>query len=134
MKDYLVDEQTALDDFNRWAETMGIDLEGLDEDDAADVARHRRRIVNAIKVGAATINDVGDEIAYKPQRSDVEPFKFYEPKGEAWLASDKSKKGHSIAQINAVLASVTRRPPKMFANLASVDYKFCQSVAVLFLG
>lgn len=135
MTDIKINQEIAAEDFDRWIETIGIDVTDLDDEDAADVSRHRRRIMNAIEAGNAEVSADGASITYRPTRSDgVESITFHEPTGEAWLAIDRKKKNHSIAQLHAVLASVTRQPPVVFSKLAAADYKFCQSVVSLFLG
>lgn len=104
-----------------------------DEEDVADFNRHKTRIIRAIMDGRAVISS--DSLTYTPSRSDdVGPITFYEPTGAAWLASDGKKKNHSIASLHAVQAQITRQPPVIFSKLRGADYKFCQSVAVIFLA
>jgi hypothetical protein len=123
----------AEQEFTRWADSMGIDIDtgAMAEDERGDFARFRDRIVRAIETGSAVVNDAG-ELSYTPTRSEgVADLTFYTPRGSAYLAS---KQTDGIRRLFDAAGDITRQPPAVFSKMHIADVKMVIAVTSLFLA
>jgi hypothetical protein len=138
VKGAIVARAVAEEEFDRWTEAMGLDLDlaDMDEDDRKGLAVERGRIVRALQRSHAVVNDEG-ELVFTPQRRKSrhkDPITFREQTGATLIATDRHKEGKNVAKLYAVLGDVCEVEQKVFAGLASSDAAFCRAVAQVFLG
>lgn len=136
-KDYVVDKETALHEFNAWAEEVDLDVsvEDLDQEDKIELEKHIRRIVNAIQIGALTFDDDGDAV-YTPRNKrskHKEPLKFRERTGASLMATDRKKAGNEVAKMYAMVADMTEKSPGAISGLCGVDIKVVESLFALLM-
>lgn len=132
-----IDTESAQAEFDRFVEVNRIDLstEGLDENDKQDSLKGQRDFVEAIKEGILTVDEVGIP-TYTPCMT--ENFEgsliFRRPKGDALSAMDLKKKNADVAKMYAAMATMTRKPSKIFTKMDYFDVKMCMLIAGFFLG
>ena len=136
-QEYKISEELAVDEFDRWAEAMDldIDLKGMDEEDKSAFAKQKRRIVLAIARGELILNDE-DEAVFTPANPKSlyrEPITFRERTGASLMAMDGQKKGRDAAKTYAVMGDITGLPPKTFAGLRGRDIKVCEALFALLM-
>lgn len=132
---YKIDEETAVDEFDRFAEEMDLDTElrGADDDDRNQFEKMKWRIVRAIRTGSLIINENGEAI-YTPQKSKYDqPLHFRERTGASAMAADGPKKGRDVAKSYAMMADLAQVEPKTFAKLVGVDIKVCEAIFSLLM-
>ena len=131
-----IDADTAEREFKRFTDAMEIDLdtEGLDDNDRRDNEISKRTIIKNIRSGDLIIND-RDLPEYTPKRSDrTEAIVFKEPTGAMLMAIDKKKDTAKVAQIHALLGSMTGNHENVFAKMAQSDVKVCSEILMTFLA
>ena len=115
------------------------DEEDMTPDDLEGFLIQKSRIVQRIKQGRATA-DLENETLTLNLRKEVDGISkvtFREPLGAAWskLGDGASRKNaNSILQVNKFLTEATDVPMSAFPKMKGSDYKFCNAVALLFLG
>jgi hypothetical protein len=129
----VVDRETANNEFERWAEAMRVDLdtEGLDENDARDLAKDRSVFVKAVMQGRLVVSEEGLAV-FTPEGGD--PITFHKPKGNAFTAMDKAKRTQDIGKIFKSMAAITRTAPVTFDKMDVADVKICMTILTLFLA
>lgn len=131
-----IDAETAEQELKRFTDAMELDLdvEGLDDNDRKDTENSVRLVIKNICSGDLVINS-NDLPEYTPKRSTrTEAIVFKEPTGATLMAIDKKKDTAKVAQIHALLGSITGNSEKVFANMAHSDVKVCSAVLMLFLA
>ena len=131
-----IDKETAELEFNRFIETMDLDmsLAGLSTEDKADLEDARGKVLTAIGRGSLVINDVGEPV-FTPQGSgDVAPITFHEPTGASLMDMDKAKKSADIRKTYLILGNLSGLHMNAFSALKMRDLKVCLAVLTLFLG
>lgn len=127
-----ISTEMALQEFDRWADEMDLDLNPLDMDekDAAQFNKQKRRIVSAIESGALIVNAAGEAV-YTPQNSKT-PYKeaitFHERTGASLMAMDGKGKNQDMAKTFAMMADIAGVNAKVFAGLVGVDAKTCEAI------
>jgi hypothetical protein len=137
MTEFKVDIETALREFDRFAETMDLDLDTseMDADDLAQYSKQKRRLLAAIQKGALVVNE-GGEMEYMPQNAKSkreEPLIFHERTGASLLAADGKKKNADGAKTYAVMADLCKVHPNVIAKLAGIDVKVCEAIYTLLM-
>lgn len=134
MNDHKVDQETALNEFNRFVDAMDLDIDEsrMDEEDRKSLDNVRSLFVRNVMSGHLVVDDKGQPV-YTP-RSGGDPITFYEPNGAALLAMDQKKKGHDVAKTYAVLAAITQLDVPRFSKMPMRDLKVCNAIMSLFLG
>ena len=129
-------KDVAEQELARFAVAMDLDLDppGLSEEDARDLEKHKRILIDALSCGALVIRETGEPEFRPTMEPEGEPIIFYEPTGATFLATDKRKKGEEMAKANVMLADMTRQPGARFARMKMRDYRVCQSLILLFLA
>lgn len=134
---FVVAEDVALDDFERFAECMDLDLDvsQMDADDLAGLAKQKSRIIKAMRIGALVISENGEAV-YTPQNprtKNKDPLTFRERSGASLMAMDGKKKGHDAAKTYAVMADITGVPAGTFASMVGADIKVCEALFALLM-
>lgn len=133
-KEYAVDEETALAEFERFCDTMDLEVDesDLDDESRAELEKLRSTIVKRIRSGDVVINEKG-EPEFTPT-SGGSTIVFYEPNGRTLTAMDLKKPKQQMGKFMAILAAMTKQPEKRFHDMPLRDYRVCQSIAQLFFG
>lgn len=133
--EYKVDQETATADFDRFTESMDLDVDpvGMDDEDKIDFERHRGKLIEALRVGSLVINDTGEPV-FTPQRETGTPITFHEPRGSALMAMDRKKKNHDMGKLFATMAEMTGCNPGTFSKMRMPDLKICMAIVTLFLA
>ncbi len=130
-----IDEQTASLEFDRFCESMDLDVDVnfMDEEDLNLFNKQKRRIVGAICNGSLVINDNGEPV-YSPKNISLDaPLTFHERTGASIIAMDGKKKNSSVAQMYAVMGEMTKVHPATFAKLKGLDIKICEAIFTLLM-
>lgn len=125
-----IDNETALSEFDRFTKSMDLDVDEsfMEDDDITSFRKQKRRIIAAICKGSLVINDDGEPV-YTPQNTSLDnPIIFHERTGASIIAMDGKKKNHSVAQMYAVMGSMTKLHPSVFAKLKGLDIKICEAL------
>ena len=131
-----VEAEVAEQEFMRFVDTMGLDIEegSLTDEDKAGLNTNRNRMLTAIKKGSLVINENGEPI-YTPQRSEnVTPLLFAEPEGAALMEMDRKKAGADVGKMFVIMGSVAHVPQGTFAKLKIGDLNVCMAITTLYLG
>jgi len=135
--DSKIDLETASNEFDRWSESMDLDLDTdeMDSEDLAAFKKQKNRIIKALMKGSLVINDNG-EAEYTPSNPNSrhkETIVFHERTGASLMAMDGKKKNHDVAKTYAVLAEMCKIPPSAFAGLVGFDVKLCEALFALLM-
>lgn len=135
----IVSKEVAREEFKRFAKEFDIDtdFENMSEEDSKTFEDQSKKILKAIMGGHAVIDEEGNIIytLKRPRKSSsFKEIKFTVPMGNVFTEMDNHKEHKQMHKLNNAMSVMTGNPPVMFANMNSIDVKFCQAVAVLFLG
>lgn len=131
-----IDREFAEQEFDRWVEDMGLDLdpEGMDDEDKAGLKLNKDKMVRALQRGSLVVNENG-EMEFTPQvDSNVGALTFHMMTGASLMAMDRKKSTHDFARLFGVMADMTKSNAAVFANMASPDLQICTAIVTLFLG
>ena len=132
----LVAKEVAEQDFNRFADSMDLDIDpvGMDAEDKKGFEQQKDRIIAAIQSGSLVINDSGEPV-FTPQRTKgADAITFYEPTGASLMAMDRKKKTEDIGKLYASMGEMTRTHASTFSKMKMPDLKVCMAITTLFLG
>ena len=136
-----ISKEQAEAEFNQMAEDwdLFIDEDNMSDDDLDGFQKEKGRIINAFMRGRATYQPDGAVLNYELSSSmgDLAVVKFEEPTGAAWVKMGEggnSKKSNNVVRVNRFLGESTGVATAVFGKMKGSDYKFCQAVALLFLG
>lgn len=132
-----LDGETALNEFERWTNSMDLDVDtsGMDEEDLTAFNKQKNKIIRSLELGSMIINDSG-EAEYTPRnaRSRVkDPIVFRERSGASLMAMDGKKKGYNVTKTYSVLADMCNVHPSVFSGLIGTDIKVCEAVFALLM-
>lgn len=135
MKELTVAAEVAEQEFDRWADAMDLDVEGLNEEQKQAFEASKRTIVRAICRGSLVVNEDGLAV-YTPQRSgEIDPLTFHERTGATLMAADSVKGSNAmIKKMYAILADLTRQNATVFSKLKGTDIKVCEALFALLMG
>lgn len=128
----IVDAETAISEFERFAVEMDLSLDTteMDTEDKEAFTRQRGRMLRAIEFGDLKFNEHGEAV-YTPYRynsKSKEPIVFHERSGASIMAMDGKKRNHEVAKTYAVMAQMCRVHQSVFANLVGTDIKVCEAI------
>ena len=131
----IVNEETAILEFERFAESMCIEIDtskmGLD--DVESFEEQKVIIVKAICNNSLIITETGEPV-YTPVRSENKnPITFYEPKGSTLAASDRRSKNQEYAKLYETMGALTKTHAGIFSKMSYSDLKICSALTILFL-
>lgn len=135
--DEVVSRDVAEAEFDRFCEEMDLDVDEsvMDDDDRKSLAKARNKFVRAVMRGKLTVGNGGvPTYTYQPDGGDEVEISFPEPKGKAFLASDRGKKDQNMGKMFLIMAAMTGKPASIFSDMPNRDVSVCMAVAQLFLG
>lgn len=129
--------EVAVEEFNRFADMMDLDIDTskMDQEDLTAFNKQKGRMLRAIEAGNLTINADGEAV-YTPTHARSgykEPIVFRERTGASLMAMDRAKKGHDVARTYAVMGDMCGVHPSVFAGLAGSDVKTCEAIFALLM-
>lgn len=132
------DPETAKNEFDRFVDSMDLDLDtaDMDSEDLAAFNKTKNRILRAIEKGALIIDAETGEAIYTPQhtRSKVkDAITFHERTGASLMAMDGVKKNHDVTKTYKVMADMCKVHPGVFAGLVGTDVKVCEAIFALLM-
>ena len=132
----VVAKEVAEEEYSRFADTWDLDTDVSEMDDADRMGyeAHHRRLVRAIRNGTLRVDDEGMLDLDLQWTQNGTTLHFTPPDGAASMEWDRFKAEQQIRKMNSLLAGMTKEPPQIFATMDGRDLKYCQSVAMLFLG
>lgn len=131
-----VDKVVAEQEFMRFVDTMGLDVDegSLTDEDKAGLNTNRSRMLKAIQNGSLVITENGEPL-YTPQRSEnATPLLFAEPEGSALMEMDRKKAGADVGKMFVIMGSIAHVPQGTFAKLKIGDLNVCMAITTLYLG
>lgn len=134
-----VSEDVALSEFNRFCETMDLDVAEarMDAGDLKSFKEARHILVRAIMAGSLVVDDKGQPV-YTPKTAhpalDGGTITFYEPTGASFMSMDTKKREEEVAKTFGIMASMTHLPEHVFSKMPQRDLKVCRTIVMLFLG
>lgn len=133
----MVAKEVAEQDFARYIEYWDIFNEFDDEDkeDKASFKEQRSKVIREIRRGHATVDDKGEvDFTLHHPSGDLTSLHFQVPTGLAFYGMDKHKEQKFTHKVGSILNAMTGQPEATFKNMDGRDFKFCQGMALLFLG
>ncbi len=132
-----INEEMALQEFDRFADSMDLDLDvsNMDAEDLTAFEKQKNRMVKALIRGSLVINDEGEAV-YTPSNSKSKhqtAITFHERTGSSLMAMDGKKKNCDIAKTYAIMADMCEVAPKVFAGLVGIDGKTCEAIYALLM-
>ena len=143
MKEEKVDLETALAEFDRFAEAWRIDtfVDMMTDKEEEDFTSLKRKIVLEIRRGSAVVLENGDiqYQLYKPFETSggeitLSELHLKRPAGRHWDAMDGIGANKSIKMMMNFYAAVLGKVPATLKKLDGVDMRMIQTVYSLFLG
>lgn len=135
--EYKLDKETAEQEFNRFAESMDLELDtsDMDSEDLTAFTKQKNRIIKALMVGSLIINDNGEAVytARNEKSKHKDAITFHERTGASLMAMDGKKKNHDVTKTYAILGDMCKVHPKVFAGLVGVDIKLCEAIFALLM-
>ena len=136
-KENIIAPEVAEADFNRFVESMDLDLDTTDMDveDLTAFKKQKKRVIKSIVDGNLIVNDDGEAV-FTPsnKRSKYDkPITFHERTGASLMAMDTKKNNHNVAKTYAVMADMCEVSPKVFSGLAGSDIKICEALFALLM-
>lgn len=136
-KEFIVDEETAEIEFQRFVDEMDLDVDTskMDAEDLTAFEKQKRRLIEAIRLNALVINEEGEAVftPQNPKSRNKEAITFHERNGGSLTAMDTKKKNHDVAKTFAVMASMCEVHPSVFVGLVGKDSKICEAIFTLLM-
>lgn len=132
-----VDEQTAREEFERFAELMDLDLstDDMSEDDKRSLDRQKKVVIEAIKTGHVTVDEEGQPTVHlKCPTEKLKTVTLYEPTGSTFLVRDTKKANQEVSKMFSMLQDMAHLKPGDLAPLKNRDMRVIQAFGALFLG
>jgi len=136
---YIIDRETAEEEFNRFCEGWEIDADksSMTEEDKGAFESQKANFINAIKRGRLIYNE-DESLTYKFSNK-VERYKDKEliikrPKGAAYMEMDRFKDQQGVHKTYAVVGAMTGHEAKYFSEVDGIDLKPLNAIVVLFLA
>lgn len=133
----VVAPEVALQEFERFAEAMDLDLDTaeMDAEDVTALNKQKGRILRAIERGALVVNENGEAVytPWNPKSKYHDPITFHERSGGALMAMDRGKRGHDVSKTYAVMGEMCEIHPNVFAGLVGSDIKVCEALFALLM-
>ena len=132
-----VDKEFAEVEFDRFTESMDLDLDtsDMDAEDLTAFNKQKSKIVKAIMFGSLVVNDNGEAV-YTPRNErskHKEALTFHERTGASLMAMDGTKKNHDVTKTYKVLGDMCKVHPNIFAGLVGIDVKICEALFALLM-
>lgn len=130
--EFVVDEETAKADVDRWLKANRIRIErpGMDENESRDLKEDVQAIVQETMEGRIEIDD-SNKLTFKPE--DCDPLTFNRPRAGGLKKLDNKKEHAKMAQMVLLLSVVTGTSESTISELHSNDLLMAATIASLFL-
>lgn len=126
-----VDYDTAVCDFERICDFADVERANDTEEDLLSFEAICNKIVSGIQAGKIIVDEDGKPTLITKEDAHVV---FEEPGATAYKAMDKKPDGENVGKLIAALSALTGKPPVFFTKLKKRDWKYCESMATLFLA
>ena len=141
MSEFVIDQETANEEFDRLCDLWELDNEesNMKEDEKIDFSRLKTQIIKSIRRGRLCVLE-DESIEYtisdktKNKNKSGQKLIINRPNGATYSSMDRYKDGQSIHKLNAVLASMTGHAPEFFSDIDGIDLKPLQAIVNLFLA
>jgi len=132
-----VAHEVALAEFDRFADMMDLDLDEslMQDEDRAELAKQKKRIVKEICNGSLVVNELG-EVVFTPRHARSkykEPLTFHEQSGASIMAIDSKSHKARVGAVHAILGDMCGVNANVFASLVGSDYKVCTAIFALLM-
>ena len=139
-KKEVMSAELAEEEFNAWAENMGIELDDdivRSENDETVLANGKRLFIRALTRGTAVVNDSG-VFSYTVSNFSPEGYKGKSvdinlPPARSFVNTTKKNDTDGMQRVLSVMSGMTGKDTGWFLNLALPDFKFFAGIAGLFL-
>lgn len=138
MAENVMSAELAEQEFNTWAENVGLEVEdeSRDEMNATLLSNGKKLFIKALSKGSAFINDNGI-LVYKVSKFSPEGYRDTEveiniPSPRAFIVGGK-KGSEGTQKALSIASSMTGKDTGWFVNLGLVDFKFFMGIVGLFL-
>lgn len=133
-KKLVISQDMADEEFNRWVDSMALDVTetDMDAEDLTAFRKQKRKITNAICNGSLIVNENGEAV-YTPQNPISDPLIFHERTGASVMAMNGMKKNYEVAKMYAVMGDMTKVSPVTFAKMKGIDIKICEALFSLLM-
>ena len=137
-KQFKVDRETAVSEFEKYCEANEIDYDesAMSDEDIEGFKPLKERFVKACMDGRVEVD--GTEIKYtisqfsNKNSGDVVTIK--RPCGKAFMALDGFGEKQQVRKLQAFIAGITGKETNYFSSLDSTDWLFFTGIATLFLA
>jgi len=132
-----INKETATKEFENFLIAWDIDADvaDMEEEDLQSFEDCKRKIVRAIMLGRASLQDDGS-IKYTlidPVASTTD-VTMRIPRGASYMSMDKHKDRKSIHKLYSFMADASGKSPAIFSKMDGRDIKFFMGIALLFLA
>ena len=136
---FVVDKETASDEFDRFCEEWEIDddVSCMSEDDQTGFESQKSKFISAVRRGRLSLNADGTllyKFSNKSEKHKGESITIKRPLGSSYMEMDGFKDKQLIRKTYSVLASMTGKEIKYFSSIDGIDLKPLQAVITLFLA
>jgi hypothetical protein len=135
----IIDRETAENEFITYCDNNGIehDEKDMNEDEIKSFNDIKKQFVKACMAGRAEVE--GTSIKYTISNFSQDGFKgevvvIKRPSGHAFTAMDDCKDNQNVRRMLAFVSAMTGRDIKYFSKIDTMDWRFFQSIALLFLA
>ncbi len=132
----VVAAEVAEDEFVRFCETIDLEIDDLDDEDAKKFKGLKNTVIKAMMVGRVTISDEGlPTVSLKYPVGEFSSVTFKLPTGERFVAAGDTKSTNSVTQGWKILSDFTGVPSPIFGKMRrKPDLQTLDAVGALFLG
>jgi len=139
MADYVIDKETAEDEFNNFCDSWEIDndLDSMDDEDKSGFESQKSQLIKAIRKGRLSVNENGSlnyTFSDFSEKNKGESITISRPKGSSYMEMDGFNDKQMIRKTYAVLAGMSGKEVRYFSNIDGVDLKALQAIITLFLA
>lgn len=137
MSDTKMSQEMAEKEFERWADSMGLDFCGTEKEMAA-IKSLKGAVVRAFMRGALVLDDDGS-LEYtvsdkSPEGIAGDKVKIGEMNGRVWLAMDGYKETEQMHKLASAASALTGKDISWFGKLSGKDFNFFTGVVGLFMS
>ena len=134
MAEFIISEDSAIEQLDYFLEYYDMDLSALPEEQAIAVESAKTQIIRAIRIGNLEISS-GAEIAQrlKNPAGDVKSLTYGELTGNSKLAMKNKAQTDNYGRIYALLGSLSGVGEGGIAKLRGADLSLAESIGILFL-
>lgn len=141
MSNFVIDFETANDEFERFCEAWELDIDEatMNDEEKVDYQGLKNKIVKAIRKGRLCLLD-DETLEYtisektKNEKKAGQKLTIKRPEGSTYLSMDRYKDNQGVHKFYAILGEMTGHDPRYFSDFDGIDLKPLQAVVSLFLA